>query len=263
MQRPLHLPTLLREQSGRTVAAIDLDVVRGGVAQLAEAFVQAAARSELLVADAITDADLHTIASATYQGLPAALLCGSAGLIGVLAASAGQQRNSQQHVAADSARRAVLIIVGSASPMAHRQIAHVQAQQQVSVIELGRELPHPLRHRVVVHLPPPVAPTTLDKAVARTWATRLADSACSLIERLQPGLIMLVGGDTASEVLARLDIAELEVITELLPGMPLTEGVDGQGHLQRIVLKAGNHGDEAALHVLLQRAQQVLEHEVE
>lgn len=262
-QGPLHLPTMLKQQSGRAVTAIDLDVVRGGVARLAEQFVQAAQRSDLLVADAMTDADLHTVASATTQALPEGVLCGSAGLIGAIAASIGEHRNSRQHVAETAARRAALIVVGSGSPMAHRQIGYVQAKQQVSVIELGQELPERLSHGVVVHLPLPAPGMSLDNAVARRWATRLTDLGCSLIERLQPGLLILVGGDTAGEMLARLDLAQLRVIAELLPGMPLTEGVDGQGRLQRVVLKAGNHGDEAALHMLLELARQVLEHEVD
>ena len=41
---------------------------------------------------------------------------------------------------------------------------------------------------------------------------------------------------------------------ELLPGMPLTWGIDQAGHVQRVILKAGNHGDEAALHTVLQQA---------
>ncbi len=263
VQSPLHLPTMLGEQSGRAVTAIDLDVVRGGVAQLAEQLVQAAQRSDLLVADAMTDADLHMIARATDQALPEAVLCGSAGLIGAIAADVGEHGNSRQHVADPAARRAALIVVGSGSVIAHRQIGHVQAKQQVSVIELGQELPEQLGDTVVLHLPLPAAGISLDNEAARQWAMRLTELGCSLIERLQPGLLILVGGDTAGEMLARLDLAQLRVIAELLPGMPLTEGVDGQGRLQRVVLKAGNHGDDAALHMLLQRARQVLEYEVD
>ena len=49
-------------------------------------------------------------------------------------------------------------------------------------------------------------------------------------------------------------MTELAVRHELLPGAPLTLGVDAAGRLYGIVLKAGNHGDEAALATLLARA---------
>jgi len=46
----------------------------------------------------------------------------------------------------------------------------------------------------------------------------------------------------------------LLVQRDLLPGVPLTRGVDASGRTYMIVLKAGNHGDEAALATVLARA---------
>src|SRR5206468_1142263 len=54
--QPLHLPSLLARQSGRSVAAIGLDDVRGGVDRLAERLLAQRARgAELLVADALDE----------------------------------------------------------------------------------------------------------------------------------------------------------------------------------------------------------------
>src|SRR6266540_4707291 len=89
---PLHLPTLLTHQSRRSVVAIGLDDVRGGVGRLAQRLLAQRARgAELLVADALDETDLQTVLEAALHVLPDALLCGSAGLAGTLATHAAQQ----------------------------------------------------------------------------------------------------------------------------------------------------------------------------
>jgi len=55
-------------------------------------------------------------------------------------------------------------------------------------------------------------------------------------------------------VLARLGITRLAVLREVLPGMPLTWGNDDRGDGYFVILKAGNHGDGAALDALVQAA---------
>jgi uncharacterized protein YgbK (DUF1537 family) len=49
-------------------------------------------------------------------------------------------------------------------------------------------------------------------------------------------------------------VTYLTVQRELLPGVPLAFGMDAAGRLHAIVLKAGNHGDEAALATVLEHA---------
>jgi uncharacterized protein YgbK (DUF1537 family) len=87
----------------------------------------------------------------------------------------------------------------------------------------------------------------MDGPAARQKAEQLAAAALPLIGAARPGLLVLSGGDTAIAVLAGLGVAQLTVLRELLPGVPLTRGVDAAGQAHLVVLKAGNHGDEAAL----------------
>jgi uncharacterized protein YgbK (DUF1537 family) len=75
----------------------------------------------------------------------------------------------------------------------------------------------------------------------------LAYVAYAATKRLQPGVLLVVGGDTAYFVLRRLGFDRLAVVEELLPGIPLTYGVDRQGVERAVVLKPGNFGDEATL----------------
>jgi len=64
-------------------------------------------------------------------------------------------------------------------------------------------------------------------------------------------LLLLVGGDTAITVLTGLGVGHVTVLRELLPGMPLTYGLDAQGIARYVIVKAGNHGDAAVLETLL------------
>ena len=94
----------------------------------------------------------------------------------------------------------------------------------------------------------------MDGPEARRLAAQLAVAAQPLIDATRPALLVLSGGDTAISVLARLGVTRLLVQRELLPGVPLTHAVDAAGRTHTIVLKAGNHGDEAALATVLARA---------
>ena len=93
----------------------------------------------------------------------------------------------------------------------------------------------------------------MDGPAARQLAEQLAAAALPLIDAIRPELLLLSGGDTAISVLARLGVTRLSVQHELLPGVPLTRGADAAGRTHTIVLKAGNHGDEAALATVLAR----------
>src|SRR4051794_3509011 len=95
--QPVHLPTLLAHQSQRAVTALPLAPVRAGAECLAaQMAAMRARRAQVLVVDALSEDDLRTIVAAAAQALPDVLLCGSAGLIGAVAASqaAGDRRQA-------------------------------------------------------------------------------------------------------------------------------------------------------------------------
>lgn len=255
----VHLPTLLQQQTALPQASIGLAVVRAGVAALAAALDAGyRAGAQLLVIDALTEADLSTIYQATQQALPQALFCGSAGLMGVIAAAlvAAQGETVGPALASPPALAyPLLAVVGSGSNMAHRQLLQLQQVPAVDIYEV--DLAQQARVRVVagqgshaacaLHLPPPVPNAQLEGALARQYAATLGDVAHQLIQQRQPRTLLLVGGDTAVHLLQLLGIEKLEVEAELLPGMPLTTGVAAAGQHYQIILKAGNHGDEQTL----------------
>lgn len=255
---PPHLPTLLQQQSRRAITVIPLSDVRGGPQHLAA---QLAAvqqhETQLIVVDGVTDDDLQTILIATQAVLPDVLLCGSAGLITMLAAQqpAAALRHSSQMPASvlGVGSGPALVVVGSGSAVARAQIQYLRRRDDVAIVEVGAGQPAPQDRDVLLHLPEPAPGTCLDGSAARALAVELAEMATSIMMQRRLSLLVLAGGDTAMAVLLRLGIRQLRVVRELLPGIPLTRGVDEAKQAHLIMLKAGNHGDAAALHTLLQR----------
>ncbi len=257
----IHVPTLIAGQSRRRVHAVPLAAVRAGSGALGGRLVTACARgAQLLVVDATTDEDLGVIVEAARTALPTALLCGSAGLIGALtltmptAPPMGHIRAGETDPAERAARGAprdgpVVIVVGSGSRRAHEQIAHARASG-VWTVEVGTESLPDAVDTLLLHLPLP-DDRALDGPSARQAAALLAEAALSAIDRVRPELLLLVGGDTAITVLQGLEVGRLAVLRELLPGMPLTYGLDAQGTARYVIVKAGNHGDAAVLETLL------------
>ena len=261
LARPAHLPTLLAQQSRRRVAAIPLADVEAGAERLADRLAAAYAQAaQLLVVDAMTDQDLRTILTAVAHALPDALLCGSAGLIGAL--SLGRSVAEPRHIDGEELVQpggAALLVVGSGSATAHRQIAYLRQHSGIDTIEIDLAAGAPDEERrterdVLLHLPEPSPQVALDGPTARACAAQLAEAALPIIAGSRPALLALVGGDTALQVLNRLGIERLTVLRELLPGIPLTAGIDAAGERRFVIVKAGNHGDDATLADLLRHA---------
>lgn len=280
---PPSLPELLAA-ARRPAAHIGLETVRAGVDALAGRLAElAGAGAELLAVDAQDDADLETIEASVAAALPDALRCGSAGLAGALARRLARAQGRGGHAphphplshGHSHPAGPALLVIGSASAAAGRQIAVLRQRQRVRCLTLAPEGTPALYSAAPALLPalqaaeerggrgdwsavllqlPPAAPgTPLDGPDARALAEQLAAAACDLIERQEPGLLILSGGDTAGTVLRRLGVRRLDVLDELLPGMPLAAGADSRGRIRRVVLKAGAHGEDDALVELLRR----------
>ena len=259
--RAVHLPTLLRQQAARSVAAVSLPEVRAGVDTLTTSLSRAIASGcSLLAVDALTDDDLRTLVRAAERAAPDALLCGSAGLVSMLA----QRHASGASISPDATALPpgpVLAVVGSGSGMAHRQLDTLRRHGRVRVVEVRPDCSGaaPLARAawsqgdVALHREPrgvrpphPVAPD----AITPQPPGHLAAVAVQLITDKRPARLILAGGATAMAVLSTMGVRRLEVQHELLPGMPLARGVDADGRDLCVVLKAGNHGDDDTLAAL-------------
>ncbi|MCX6045972.1 MAG: four-carbon acid sugar kinase family protein [Chloroflexi bacterium] len=260
--KTIHLPTLFAQQTARPVAAISLDDVRTSCDHLATKLTEAQQQgAQLLVLDALDEADLLQVLMAAHQALPSAFFCGSAGLIEPLARAQATLALSPGVVDAAPVRlrRPIFAVSGSGSTTAHQQLARLRQLDDVRVIEVQYDRVPEIEQAAqpnhwVYHLPYPEQQVLLEGEIARDFVAHLTQMAAALIEQVQPGTLILVGGDTAVHLLHLLGITQLTVLCELMPGIPLLEGIDAHGIKRQIVTKAGNFGDAETLVQLFQRA---------
>lgn len=269
----VHLPSLLREQSRHPVAVLSLEQVRGeelaaDMKRLVRGQDKGAAQGRIVVAvDALTDDDLDRVVQAQQEALPDALLCGSAGLVGALMRRAGGHEEFPALPAGrlNTAGRSVLVVMGSGSDVAHRQIAcllrSVGDASNVAVSRM-KVLPEteaaaiavldPAQPIWLLQQPRPQPGAILEGTEGRQRADHLARVSVAALARRPVDLLLLVGGDTAMCILKRLGVTRLTVEQELLPGMPLCSVViDGRRTL--IVIKPGRFGGDGTLVELLAR----------
>lgn len=254
---PTHLPSLLQGQSRYPVAAISLEDVRNG--KLAARLQQTTSQGHrVLVVDALTDEDLDTIVDDCADALPNALLCGSAGLVGALARRlVGQEDVPVDRIQGPRLWHTALLLVGSGSQAAHRQIAYLQCSDlpvsrltvtpHTAPAAITPDLTQPIW---LLHQPPPAPDARLEGADARQRIEHMAQIGAELFARRPADLLLLVGGDTAVATLSRLQVERLSVEQELLPGMPLCQA-EIHGCSVLIVLKPGSFGEDGTLVELL------------
>lgn len=269
----IHLPSLLREQSRHPVAALSIDEVRGvalatRLKRLMRMRDSCTGQGRLVIAvDAITDDDLDRLVKAQEEALPGALLCGSAGLVGALVRREAAKETFPALPVGRicTAGQTVLLVAGSGSEVAHRQIAHLlrcgddNPQLGTSRLIVLPETDsaaaaslNPTRPIWLLQQPQPQPNAVLDGPEARRRADHLARVGAAALARRPADVLLLVGGDTAMLFLRQLGAARLKVEQELLPGMPLCSGViDGRSTL--IAIKPGRFGEEGTLVDLLGR----------
>ncbi|HEY3288819.1 MAG TPA: four-carbon acid sugar kinase family protein [Anaerolineae bacterium] len=238
---------------------VGLDVVRAGVRTVAEWM---CAQPGILMADAQTDDDLITLASAA-QVAGIRLLCGSAGLARALAQVIGARRVAQQ--SANVIARPVspfLVMAGSRNPATLKQIETARGSG-VAVINLPAEFGQPdkpysaaLDHvsaqvKAVIAAGRDVIVTTaaleLSPLGKDVIAHRLGEIAAQVLTGVRPGTLVLTGGDIAASVCAALGAHGITLLGELQPGIAFGSLSDGAYDGLRVVTKAGGFGRAESL----------------
>jgi uncharacterized protein YgbK (DUF1537 family) len=235
------LVEILSGHGTRRVSHVPLKEVRGSHHDLLLAVDRAP--GELIVADAETPADLQAIARAAIAS-PSLLLAGSAGLASALSAELGYSGSP----AALPPPGAWLIVAGSLHPATRAQ---VQALAEAGVTAAWLEEPATdaaARLAAALAGGRPAflatdgsisAPTAAARAAT---AGRLARMVASILQRLQPDLVAITGGDTACALARELRAERLELLGAPSIGLALGEVVvNGMSRL-RVLTKAGGFG---------------------
>ncbi|WP_447926263.1 MULTISPECIES: four-carbon acid sugar kinase family protein [unclassified Vreelandella] len=208
---------------------------------------------EALVCDAQTSGDLDRIAQAS-QSLERVFWVGSAGLSQALSAYVTSEAPVTVPVRVNGP---VLTVVGSMSPISHRQIDHLAEQANGALAVFRVDI-----HALLNSPTPPEAILMAQMALGRgedvlvTLAQQTPDPSINgyalssrLAHYLGPQLdglggLVATGGETAKALLSAAGIDRLRLVDELEPGVVLSLGPSGLP----VVTKAGGFGETSSLY---------------
>ncbi len=269
-----HIATLIEPQTERGIAEINLPKVTEGTESLKlEIKSKVQAGAEVIVVDAETPADLKAIAKAAID--LNVLSCGSAGLaegISYWLSSALQKGGC-------------LVVSGSVNSVTLNQIQEAEKSMNVTVLEpdlvrilrsindfeaeVGRLVDESLRtfsqgkdaiirlaasKKDLSHALKFGAELGMDESETGKTILSLLGRICrKVLEEQGIGGLILVGGDTAIEVIKSLDARGIRIEGEFLPGIPLARLVGGRFEGLPIVTKAGGFGSEDALIISMKK----------
>lgn len=223
----------------------------GEAAALADRLAEAGAAGDVVVADALDDAGLARLADAVVLLGARAVPVGSGGLAAALAPRWGGDRT-----APDQPRVAVgrtLVVLSSLNEVSRGQAEELLRSEPGTLLvtpeartgpaeaaarALGRDLPA----TVLVRTPEPTGPAGTGRERATRAAAELADLVAAVTEQTRPDAIVLIGGDGARAVLARLGARSVRVAGSVAEGVPLGRLEGGAAHGTVVVTKAGGFG---------------------
>ena len=258
--RDSNLMRLLEPQVTRPVGLTDrLTVAKGAPALRASLEALRADGIAHIVVDAVANADLETIAaacrdmplmtggSAVAKPLPALYLAD-----GLLAA--GAQKKEKQTFGPEA-----ILVSGSCSAMTNAQVAEYRATgapgYHLDPLELTQSGEGPVLDWLAQQdlASAPLIYATADPASVRAAQEKLGrDAVGELIEQTLAACavaardagarrIIVAGGETSGAVTKALGISQLDIATEIAPGVPWTYCTSG-GHRIALALKSGNFG---------------------
>ncbi len=238
---------------------------------------RATASGGVVVVNAASDDDLHTLAAALVAAGPTAIPAGSAGLAAAMAeAWADAWAGAKAEASADTAARPtapspaptpqgarIVVVVSSLHDVARTQTAHLLDQLDPTDLRVlqpdasllrepdrlaewtAAELAHAVPRVVVVLSPEPaVTPAAMTGTeIARSLATVVQQ----MLARTDVGALVLVGGDGARAVLDASGAEALRITGAVQEGIPVgvLEGGTAAGTI--VVTKAGGFGPVHAL----------------
>ncbi len=255
--RDANLVRVLARQTTVPVGLLDIATLRRGTAR--DMFAQGAG-ARILIADALTDADLMTLGAACAD---MALVTGGSGIAMGLAQNFIAAGRVAPHAApitmqAPPGRR--VILAGSCSAATLGQVAAARAAGfpmlalDVQALAEGRQTAQMLADWATaqdVSLPPVLHSSADPDTLARTQATLGREATGTLVEHTLAEIarllqtngftrFLIAGGETSGAVVAALGVTMLDIGPEIAPGVPWTRSIHGPD--LALALKSGNFG---------------------
>jgi uncharacterized protein YgbK (DUF1537 family) len=199
------------------------------------------ARPRIYVVDSASDADLLATIEALRARLADCVLVGSAGIASAVAQAHLQAR---AHPPSPRATGDILVVVGSRAEQSAMQVDALARQAGAALFPAPNGK---LEDDAVLHDGRPViilrAVQGADGAAADAAevARVLARGAVRVLHTRRVEALLATGGDTAIAILDALGVPALQVMGDLLPGIPYSR-LDLQGRTLWVLTKAGGFG---------------------
>jgi uncharacterized protein YgbK (DUF1537 family) len=250
--RDAHVPRVIEATSRHRAESVPLAAVRrpGGVLSAL-----AACREPIVVFDAETEADLTSATRTLVEAAPRPLvLVGSIGLARAQRAVLPVAELGGTTAGAAAATAAgVLVVLGSVHPVARAQSAHAQAAGVLAaVLEVscdapeaaGRHAARLARDGVAVAL---AAPDTVTPGEEARVSAALRRAVACAFDDARPAGLVLVGGETAFEVLGGLGHPPLVIERRPAPLAVCGRIAAGPHRALAVVTKGGSSGEPELL----------------
>ncbi len=189
------------------------------------------------VADAESEEDLAALAMAALRQQQRPLLAGSAGLATALAETLAKKLGREAPRPAPAASDPVVLLIGSRHPATLAQLDELKKNRAVKEwrLDASQSGPPDPANSVLVRIPPdPVTPGAID-ALLRA------------LEAFPRAGFVLSGGDTAALVCRAAGVESIELLGEIVPGIPWGRLCGGRWHQRWVATKAGGYGPPGAL----------------
>ncbi len=264
--RQSHLPTLLRTQSRRDVRHLSLEMLRAPSFRLRR-IIQAWREDDggLVVADAVTAADLTRLAGLILREGLQRVVVGSAGLAAALGPALSRKSRRRRRPAA--AKHPILVVVGSPNPTSLAQVTWAErhglpaVHAEVPEILAGRERFRSELERTVGKvrmevtagrdviltlsqrpLRPSEKKRTLRPSASGTLSEFLGLATRRLARAERLGAVILCGGDIAVATCRALGADGILLGGEVEAGVPWGHVLGGEHPNLPVITKAGGFG---------------------
>ena len=246
--RDASVPAALETTSRRRAAVVDITAVRGDMATAIER--ARAAGAAVLVCDAETETDLERAVRALLLRARPLLLVGSTGLARALRRVLGIEQAGRTVRAGGPAPfpgEGVLVVAGSAHPATRQQVERAAERRVVQPIEVaslagaewaGAQAARTLGSGVVPALITPATQAPDSGAVL----AMLRRAALATLARVRPSGLVLVGGETAYQVVEGLGLPPLWLESRLCPLVVRARLMAGAYAGLALVTKGGSTG---------------------
>jgi uncharacterized protein YgbK (DUF1537 family) len=257
---------IMWEQTELKTALISLDIVRTGAVAVIELITQCINQNTaVLIADAVTQADIDTLAQACHVFAGKVLPCGAAAMLYALLGDKPPQEGNR--ACNGQIQQPMLVISGSPAHATRTQIDYA-ARHGTAVVPHDTDIPWQHTAQQVAALLKQGKSVILDaarldkSALAQQFAAdsvaltanshalqhNMAQILGAVLRECHIGGIMVVGGDTLAHIFTAFEVQAMGIAGEAAPLVISGRFVGGKLDGLNLLSKAGGLGAEDAIH---------------